>query len=44
MAALLSFIMLCAALVASPLLIAIGGRIVIRQDDLEIEMKKSTTR
>lgn len=43
MAALISFIMLCAALVASPLLIAIGGGIVVRLDDRDIEMKKSKT-
>jgi hypothetical protein len=39
--ALLSFIMLCIALVSSPLLIAIGGARLIREDDREIECNKS---
>lgn len=35
LAALISFILLCSALVASPLLIAIGGAFLIRKDELD---------
>ncbi|WP_157276917.1 hypothetical protein [Paenibacillus sp. Soil766] len=41
MAALISFILLCTALVSSPLIIAIGGARLIREDDREIENKKA---
>lgn len=33
LAALISFILLCTALVASPLLVAIGGAYLIRKED-----------
>ncbi|WP_258567569.1 hypothetical protein [Paenibacillus anseongensis] len=35
MAALISFILLCSAIVASPLLVAIGGAYLIRKDELD---------
>lgn len=38
LAALISFILLCSAILASPLLIAIGGAFLIRKD--EIDMSK----
>lgn len=41
MAALISFIMLCIALVSSPLIIAIGGARLIREDEREIEFIKA---
>lgn len=35
LAALISFILLCSAIVASPLLIAIGGAFLIRKDEID---------
>ncbi|CAN7623196.1 hypothetical protein LJR153_004697 [Paenibacillus sp. LjRoot153] len=41
MTALISFIMLCIAFVSSPLILAIGGARLIREDERENELKKA---